>query len=299
MSKEINIKQVDAFSDKAFGGNPAGVVLNANSLDEEEMLLIAREMNLSETAFVVSSDKSDFRIRWFTTQKEVLFCGHATVAAIHAIGEEGLYSTSEEGEYSFEVETLVGILNVRLIKNQDDLTVFLEAPQSSFSKEDIDIDFLTQSLNISRDSLAQLPIYIDRTIDYMFIPLQSLHYLKSYVYNYHLLKTFGEKYSIKGFSLFTTDTFEEANNVHSRFFCPYYDDIEDPCTGSANAPLAKLLVMHEIVEMSENNTFVLAEQGDFIDRPSRLKIKVEKSGGDLKSTIVGNAFTVINGVMRF
>ena len=79
--RRYRIKQVDAFTDRPFGGNPAGVVIDAEDLTDSEMLSIANEMNLSETAFVLPSDKADFRIRWFTPKKEALFCGHATSQA--------------------------------------------------------------------------------------------------------------------------------------------------------------------------------------------------------------------------
>jgi len=86
MSREVGVLQVDAFTGRAFTGNPAGVVLDAEGLDETAMLRIAREMSVSETAFLLppTGASADLRLRWFSPQCEVDLCGHATVAAFHA-----------------------------------------------------------------------------------------------------------------------------------------------------------------------------------------------------------------------
>lgn len=85
--KTYNIYQVDSFTKNRFCGNPAGVVLNANGLSEEQMQQIARELNNSETAFILSPNSShyDIEVRFFTPTKEVPICGHATIAA-HLLG---------------------------------------------------------------------------------------------------------------------------------------------------------------------------------------------------------------------
>ena len=96
--RKISISQIDAFTSQPFGGNPAGVVLDAAGLSDLEMQNIAREMNLSETAFLTaplaapSRKKADYRLRWFTPGTEVTFCGHATVATGHALHEAGRFT---------------------------------------------------------------------------------------------------------------------------------------------------------------------------------------------------------------
>jgi PhzF family phenazine biosynthesis protein len=81
---KLIVYQVDSFTTRIFEGNPAGVVLNADTLDEEQMLRIAREMNDSETAFIIDrgGDGYDIEVRFFTPTREVPICGHATIAAI-------------------------------------------------------------------------------------------------------------------------------------------------------------------------------------------------------------------------
>jgi phenazine biosynthesis protein PhzF family len=105
----IGIRQVDAFTEVPFGGNPAGVVTVADSLDEGQMQLVAREMNLSETAFVAPSDKADFKVRFFTPNSEVDLCGHATIGSFAALHEEGRLDSART---VFTQETKAGVLEV-------------------------------------------------------------------------------------------------------------------------------------------------------------------------------------------
>src|SRR5436309_15495723 len=98
---KVRIKHVDAFTLTPQTGNPAGVVLDGKNLSEHQMADVARELGLSETAFVLPSAKpgADVRMRWFTPSGEALWCGHAAVAGIHCLAEEGVQGTSKNGKH--------------------------------------------------------------------------------------------------------------------------------------------------------------------------------------------------------
>ena len=106
MAKEIEIFQIDAFTSEAFNGNPAGVTIS-NDLSENEKQLIAKEMNLSETAFISKSKIADYKLQWFTPTKEVKLCGHATIASLHFLFEKQIISNNKKVTF----ETLSGIIN--------------------------------------------------------------------------------------------------------------------------------------------------------------------------------------------
>ena len=106
MAKEIEIFQIDAFTTEAFQGNPAGVTFS-NNLTEIEKQLIAKEMNLSETAFISNSKIADYKLQWFTPTKEVKLCGHATIASLHYLFEKGIISENQNVSF----ETRSGIIN--------------------------------------------------------------------------------------------------------------------------------------------------------------------------------------------
>ena len=110
---EINIYQVDAFSDKPFGGNPAGVVPDAKQLSYDDMQNIAKEMNLSETAFVIPIDKNNYQVKFFTPIKEVDFCGHATIGSFYTLAHKGYLPPIYNGIKVYQ-ETKAGRLAVEI-----------------------------------------------------------------------------------------------------------------------------------------------------------------------------------------
>ena len=105
MKKLDDVYQIDAFTDIPFNGNSAGVVYS-DDLNKEEMQLIAREINVSETAFISKSQEADFNLRWFTPSVEVKLCGHATLASVHFLVQKGLLKNNSTVTFN----TLSGIL---------------------------------------------------------------------------------------------------------------------------------------------------------------------------------------------
>lgn len=295
--RRYKIKQIDAFTDRPFGGNPAGVVPSADGLTDKEMQLIANEMNLSETAFILNSDTADFRIRWFTPKKEVLFCGHATVASLHALAEEGKFGMEKDGEYSFKVETMIGIITVDVIKSNGNIEIVLHSPKISLLREDIDRAGLLEALKIKDDELdTSYPIMRETNLDYLYVPIHGLNALKIIDYDYSKLEKFCGKYNFPGVCLFTTETFDNDSKVHSRFFAPLYGVREDPVTGSAQGPLGAYLLINGIIEFSGSEVNIKSEQGDIMGRPGRLIINLRKDEyGNFSSKIVSTAVTVIDG----
>lgn len=109
--------QVDAFTDKPLGGNPCAILFDADSLDEKSMLAIAREMNLSETSFVIDSEKADFGARYFTPGGEIPLAGHPTIATVQALFESGRLSlTGELTEITLELQA--GLIPVEIVAKE-------------------------------------------------------------------------------------------------------------------------------------------------------------------------------------
>lgn len=117
----MKIFQVDAFTDQPFAGNPAAVCLLRHSMPEVWMQAVAREMNLSETAFVHRQENGNFALRWFTPSVEVDLCGHATLSAAHILWEQGYLDASAEAQFN----TCSGRLTAR---RTDDGWIMLDFP---------------------------------------------------------------------------------------------------------------------------------------------------------------------------
>ena len=138
---KINVYTLNSFAKTKEGGNPAGVVMNADSLTAEEMKKIAAVLGFSETAFVLQSNAADFKVRFFTPNEEVDLCGHATIATFYAMSSLNLL---KQGKY--EQETRAGILGIEI---HNDNFVMMDQSTPIFS-EVIDKDEVADSLNISK-----------------------------------------------------------------------------------------------------------------------------------------------------
>ena len=148
MGKQIEIYQIDAFTNKPFKGNSAGVAFGDN-LTETEMQEIAKEMNVAETAFLskpnpsaVESDKADYNLRWFTPATEVELCGHATIASLHFLKEKNLLKNN----ISVKMKTRSGILNCKA----EDGYYFMQIPIYSLKEFEGDKEEIIKALNIQQ-----------------------------------------------------------------------------------------------------------------------------------------------------
>jgi trans-2,3-dihydro-3-hydroxyanthranilate isomerase len=289
MKKLNDVYQIDAFTDLPFNGNPAGVVYS-DDLNKAEMQLIAREINVSETAFLSKSREADFNLRWFTPSVEVKLCGHATIASLHYLVQKGLIKNNS----TLTFNTLSGILKCSVVNGI--YSLILPVPKLSIlegDKKEI-ISALGGEKIINTE---KFPFIIDDG-GYLYIYVSTLKELMNIKPNYNALldlSSSGKGYD--AFTLFTTETIEKGNQAHLRFFAPFYGINEDPVTGSANGPL--LLVLRRlglIEENTEGKTYTF-EQGDAVGRKGRINVSYSPSKNEL--TISGRAVTVFKGEIIF
>jgi len=292
----VVIHQVDAFTTAPLTGNPAGVVADADGLTETQMQQIAREMFVSETAFILPSSRSgaDLQIRWFTPETEVPLCGHATIAGFHVLAEEGLRGMKAPGEYLFQVETESGILPVTVRKQADGNEVLLGLTPPSFTRAGQHKLDAMRILNINLDQIEnRMPIV---KTDYLFVPVRRLHTLYAMKPNLSAMNQFLTNRNLTGLCVFTTETVERTSHVHSRFFAPPVGINEDPVTGSANGPLGAYLVEFRKTKLNGDQQLFIGEQGDIMGRKGRVTIEVTHKDRKVRSLrIGGRAVTVLKG----
>lgn len=316
--RRVHVKQVDAFTETPLTGNPAGVVVDANGLTDSEMQVIAREMAVPETAFILpaSITGADLRIRWFTPAVEVPLCGHATIASFHALAEEGLYGMSHDGAYHFTIETHSGSLPVTVEKSGTLIDVWFGLNLPTFIRAGIQKLDVVRILNISLEEFeTRLPIVADK---YLYVPIRRLHTIFALRPNVFAVSRFLSNRNLSGLCVFTTETVDRTSSVHSRFFAPNLGINEDPVTGSANGPLGVYLFENGVLQeqggpqpprrvlkktseglTSEDRTFMLiAEQGDAIGRKGRVHVRLSLHGDQVAAvSIGGRAVTVFDGEM--
>ncbi len=294
----IKIKQVDAFTLTPYTGNPAGVVVDADRLSDVQMQSIAREMSLSETAFILSSSKpgADLRVRWFTPTNEVPLCGHATIAGFHALAEEGKFGMKGEGKFSFNLETASGVLPVEVVKTQGSIAIMLGLAIPVFEKASpLKIDLL-RVLNITISEFdTDIPILKH---DYLYVPVKRLHTLFTMKPNFLSIANFLTSRKLQGLCVYTLETIERESTVHSRFFAPNQGINEDPVTGSAHGPLGVLLFENGVLKAADGSCVFQGEQGDAMGRRGRVRVELVVAEGKPASVrIGGNAVTVLEGEM--
>ena len=213
---KIKIYQIDAFTDKLFGGNPAAVCPLDQWLDDEILQNIAIENNLAETAFFVQLSDKNFHLKWFTPEIEMDLCGHATLASAFVIFEELNYDHIE-----IFFETKSGLLRVKKIDDYYELDFPSRPPQKSSLPEKI------------RDGLNIQPIEVWKARDYLLV-YNSEEEIKSINPNIAILN----QINIDPGGIIVTAKSDEADiDFVSRFFTPQAAIFEDPVTGSAHCTL--------------------------------------------------------------
>lgn len=207
---------VDAFTEKAFGGNQAAVCLLEKPADERWMQSVASEICFSETAFVVPQKGDEFSLRWFTPACEVDLCGHATLAAAHVLLKEGILSTGSTAVF----HTASGILKA------------VPTPQGA------ELDFPAEPAKEIKhpgglcDALGTEPRYVGRNRMDLLIEVDNAATVRGLLPDMVLLK----KISTRGF-IVTAASDVKGYDFVSRFFAPGIGIDEDPVTGSAHCCL--------------------------------------------------------------
>jgi trans-2,3-dihydro-3-hydroxyanthranilate isomerase len=295
--------QLDVFTDKAFAGNPLAVFPEAEGLSSEVMMQIAREMNLSETVFVLKPDGDNEnsvlrRLRIFTPAREIPFAGHPIVGTWNALAREGVVSPPANGNgwQRIHHEVGIGVLPVE-IEFKDGQPVQVVMTQGAFEILDEIDDAHEQAevalaLGLAREDLDEaLPIQVITTgLPSLAVPIRSLADLRDCRVNAGLLAEIYTRHGGTGCLAFTRETLEVgASRAHARFFAPADNIPEDPATGSACGALGAYLVHHAglALEPEDGRYKFVIEQGDFINRPSRINLNVKGKRGRVEEVRVG------------
>lgn len=296
------IYQVDAFSDVPFGGNPAGVVLDAIGLNHIQMLKIAREINLSETAFIfpLQDDVADYEVRFFTPTQEVDLCGHATIASFFALASKGMI-TGRDNVKIVKQKTKVGILPVELyFKNGKIHSVMMTQAKPIFLFNVENIGELTDIMGINAgdiglDKYCLIPQAVSTGLSDIMLPVKSLGALKAINPDYDRLIQYSNKLNIIGVHAFTLETEEESSTLACRNFAPAAGIDEEAATGTSNGALGAYLVKNGVLKFEDNIT-ISCEQGYYMNRPSKIIVKLEGSKEDLIVKVGGKAIIVRSGL---
>lgn len=254
-----------AFTDAGIGGNPAGVVLDARSLGDAEMLAIARDVGYSETAFVLPTDAAAVRVRYFSPLAEVAFCGHATVATAVALADR-------DGPGELDLVTLAGPIRVTTTAGDAGTVATLTSPAThTRPASEADLGETLVALGWGLDDLD--PTYPPHVAfagnDHLVLGVSSLATLAGLDYDFDRLAELMRREQWTTVHLFHA----EGDGVfHVRNAFPPGGVVEDPATGAAAAAFGGYLRSLGLVRLPARLTLL---QGRDMGRPSRLLVDLD------------------------
>jgi PhzF family phenazine biosynthesis protein len=271
---------VDAFTDRLFAGNPACVFLREKPLGEEVMQMIAREFNLSETAFPVPSGSDDFetsdhfQLRWFTPIVEVPLCGHATLATAHI-----LYSELGNSNSSLSFTTLSG--NLIVSKKRD--CYVMDFPGGELTPVDIDTEVIS-ALHLERESVQQMMHCLNP--NKLLIEVDNEKRVRNLSPDFLELTRISHRFNVGSIVVTAISTSTDYDFI-SRNFAPIRGVNEDPVTGSAHVILGPY--WQSKLDKTHLRAFQASNRGGFME------IEVKDSG---RVYLIGMACTAAEGHFR-
>jgi trans-2,3-dihydro-3-hydroxyanthranilate isomerase len=306
--REYRFIQVDVFTAKPFGGNPLAVFPEAEGLTTEEMQRLAREMNLSETTFVLPprAPGADFKVRIFTPAAELPFAGHPVVGTHWALAHLGRVELREPvTQVLFELG--VGVLPADLYVTGGRVErVVMTQDHPTFHAVLEDVTDLAAGVGLVPEAIVEtgLPVQVVSTgVPQMMVPVRSLAEVQSLAPDQLNASALNRACGACGTECVMVFTFETARpeaTVHVRMFAPLLGVPEDPATGSANGALGAYLVHHRAVPVTKPTTHIVSEQGAEINRPSTLYVEVDSVGEEVAAVRVGGQVVpVAKGVVWF
>lgn len=272
----LRVYQIDAFTTERYQGNPAGVVANAAELSDAQMQLIARELNNSETAFILPAEGADHdvRVRFFTPTTEVPVCGHATISAHYVLALEGggpgfrrqltgagiqlIETTGADGDYRIAI--------------QQNPPVFQPALPAPLVAE------LADALNLDIDALDPRcpPQFVSTGHGKLLVGLRERTQLQTLQPDAARLMALGSRIDGLGFFVFTLDTPDQDDAyTWGRMFAPAIGIGEDPVTGNANGPLGAYLVKHGLIAVHGDTVRYRARQTAGNGRTGWMDVEVQ------------------------
>ena len=255
---------VDAFTDRPFGGNPAGVVLlEGDSFPKEELMLqIAAELRYSETAFVRRHSPSEYTVRYFTPRAEVELCGHATIATFSLLHQMQL----AKGECL--CHTLAGDLRIEV---GEKVLMQMATPRIVATVEDTDEIYRALAV---KDYPPTLPVQIVYSgLPDIMIPVSDVATLNSLQPDMEAISAITQEHKAVSFHVFAFGN--DGYTAHVRDFAPLYDIPEESATGTANAALTHYLQQNGCIPPSGDFSFL---QGEAMGRPSIVATRVAPDG---------------------
>ncbi len=277
----LDYKTIDAFTDKPFGGNPAGVVIIDGQYPEDEaMLQTAKRAGYSETAFVRPGKDRSVELRYFTPAAEVDLCGHATIASFFELWKQGLVESGK----TYKAITKAGEINVD-VDESGSVWMDMAPPRELGGLDDEDLAALYAAYGLNPEDAGPLPPAIVSTgLPDIIMPVKDAGLLAALKPDMEAISRLSEKLCVTGVHVFAPG--QDGVTARARNFAPLYDIPEEAATGTANGALCYYLYNRKLIKAGEPQLII---QGEAMGRPSKIRAIVLKDGSDVKLRVGGQA----------
>lgn len=291
MPRSYRYLQLDVFTDHLFGGNQLAVFLDGRGLSGDTMQAVAREMNFSETTFILPAERpdTDVRMRIFTPGAEMPIAGHPTIGSTFALARAGVIAPRRE---RFVFGLGAGPTPVALTWRDADLGfAWMTQPLPEFRPPIANPGLAASALSLREDDVAgtNLPAQVVSCgVAFLFVPVSTRSAVDRAAMNppayAELMRSVQAE--VNGAFFFTAEQGHPSATVYSRMFAPDVGIAEDPATGIASGPLGCYLVRHHVVAPDRAGA-MLSLQGVKMGRPSQVHMSIGVTGGEISSVRVG------------
>lgn len=284
---------LDVFAEEKYAGNQLAVVRDAALLSDDAMQRIAKEMNYSETTFILSDTPKDggYDVRIFTPKEEVPFAGHPTLGTAFVIRNEIMSESAE----TVVLNLKVGQISVTFGRSGDDRgMLWMKQNEPTFGQV-IEPAWIASILSLDESEIDdRFSVQeVSTGLPVLIVPLKSLDAAKRARIRHYEYFELIDQMQAKAVLVYSPETYGPENDLNVRVFCDYYGVPEDPATGSANGCLAGYLVKHRY--FGSDRIDIRVEQGYEIARPSLLYLKAGQNQGRIDVSVGGKVVLIAKG----
>ncbi len=283
----IQVQIVNAFTDGGLGGNPAGVVLDADDLNDQQKLIIASKVGLSETAFVSSSNSATFKLDFFTPTRQIAHCGHATIATFSYLRK---LNRIQQGSNS--KQTIEGNREIFIDGNM----AYMQQLSPDYQDMGDQVGPVLKSLGVSENDLMEnfRPVIVNTGNSFLVIPMKNEEAVLQINPDFDAINKISEDYDLIGYYIFSQSTRKSGRAAGARMFAPRYGINEESATGMAAGPLAYFLYDRLNIDQAEFSI----EQGQLITpaSPSLITAKLNLVDNKITRLMVGGEANVMQSM---
>ena len=294
MARRFSMLTVDVFSERPLAGNPLAVFLDGGDLADAEMQAIAREMNLSETTFVLPAEVAgaDYRVRIFTPKSELPFAGHPTLGTAFALLESGRIP-ARGAEFRLRQQTFAGVQPIDVSTRDGRRTFTMTLPPPRFEPAPPRAE-LARALRVDEKEIDGEPASVIVGVGWHVVPLRSLDVVRDLEPDLARIAAI-EQRTGRAVTVFCREAEDPSCAVRVRSFAPFAGIPEDPVCGSGNGCVGAWLAR---ASGAREPLAYRAEQGIEMGRDGRASVRVEPDGEGWRVQVGGGAVRVLAGELR-